>query len=82
MDALSVTVVAADSDEATLLSRVLAASRPITVNGSRIELVIANAESERNVTGLIGEIEGILSDEGLDQVSLEMNGNTHIIRPR
>jgi hypothetical protein len=82
MDALSVTVVAADSDEATLLSRALAASQSITVNGSRIELIIANAESDRMVTGLLGEIEGILSDEGLDQVSLEMNGNTHIIRPR
>jgi hypothetical protein len=82
MDALSVTVVAADSDEATLLSQALAASQSITVNGSRIELIIANAEADRMVTGLLGEIEGILSDEGLDQVSLEMNGNTHIIRPR
>jgi hypothetical protein len=75
-------VEAARQGDAFGLWRALAASRSTTLSGTRIEIDIVGVEADRMMTQLLGEVEDFLTEQALDPVTLELNGNIHIIRPR
>jgi hypothetical protein len=60
----------------------LAASQSTSLSGSRVEIDIAGAEADRMISELLGQVEDFLTEEALDPVTVELNGNIHIIRPR
>jgi hypothetical protein len=75
-------VEAARPGEAFGLWRALAASQSTSLSGSRVEIDIAGAEADRMISELLGQVEDFLTEEALDPVTVELNGNIHIIRPR
>jgi hypothetical protein len=75
-------VEAARPGEAFGLWRALAASQSKTLSGSRIEIDISGVEASRRITELLGQVEDFLTERALDPVTLELNGNIHIVRPR
>jgi hypothetical protein len=75
-------VEAARPGEAFGLWRALAASQSKALSGSRIEIDIAGAEAEQMITQLLGQVEDFLTEQALDPVTLELNGNIHVVRPR
>jgi hypothetical protein len=75
-------VEAARPGEAFGLWRALAASQSKTLSGSRIEIDIGGVEADTRIGELLGQVEDFLTERALDPVTLELNGNIHIVRPR
>jgi hypothetical protein len=76
------TVETATADDAARLARALAAAQSIVVRGSLLEVRVGNEEPDRLVTQLIGEVETFLAEETLDPVTMEIDGNTLVVRAR
>ena len=68
--------------EAFGLWRALAATQSAALGGSRLEIEVAGEGADRVIAKLLGQIEDFLTERSLDAVTLELNGNTHIVRPR
>ena len=75
-------VEAARPGEAFGLWRALAASQSQALSGSKIEIDIAGPEAEPMITELLGQVEDFLTEQALDPVTFDLNGNTHVVRPR
>jgi hypothetical protein len=75
-------VEAARPGEAFGLWRALAASQSKALSGSRIEIDIGGAEADRMIAQLLGQVEDFLTEQALDPVTLELNGDIHVVRPR
>ena len=75
-------VEAARPGEAFGLWRALAASQSTTLSGTRIEIEIAGVEADRMIIQLLGQVEDFLTEQALDPVTLDLNGNIHLVRPR